>query len=194
MQSVAEKTLIQFRHKRGIGIIEVMVAALVLGILYAAVSNLQKGNRDALLRIRARDGATEVAQNIIDSLGALGLANFTNANLIACTDDGGATIPDCYTLAKPGSSSSASEEDEITVVRTWKGQPGIVTNNMSVTYTVKVRFSGDDDYKATTTSQFMQAVSSSSGLSHVFAKRVDVTVSWPFKNSRQSISVSGVIR
>ena len=51
--------------KRGIGIMEVMVAALVLGLLYAAVSNLQKGNREALLRIRGRDGATEVAQNVI---------------------------------------------------------------------------------------------------------------------------------
>ena len=75
---------------------EVLVAALVLGILYAAVSNLQKGNRDALLRIRGRDGATEVAQNIIDSLGALGLASFTDDNLIPC--GGGAA--NCFTLAK----------------------------------------------------------------------------------------------
>ena len=55
-------------HKRGFGIVEVLVAAAVLGFLYMAVLNLQSGNRDALLRIRGRDGATEVAQNIIDSL------------------------------------------------------------------------------------------------------------------------------
>ena len=53
--------------KRGFGIVEVLVAAAVLGFLYVAVLNLQSGNRESLLRIRGRDGATEVAQNIIDS-------------------------------------------------------------------------------------------------------------------------------
>ena len=57
--------------KSGFGIVEVLVAAAVLGFLYVALLNLQGGNHDALLRIRGRDGATEVAQNLIDSLGAL---------------------------------------------------------------------------------------------------------------------------
>ena len=66
-------------RKRGFGIMEVMVAALVLGLLYAAICQLQKGNRDALLRIRGRDGATEVAQNVIDDLSSKGLASFAES-------------------------------------------------------------------------------------------------------------------
>ena len=76
-----DPTAKKFRRKRGIGIMEIVVAAMVLGILYMGVSNLQKGNREALLRIRGRDGAITVAQNIIDSLGSLGLANFTRTML-----------------------------------------------------------------------------------------------------------------
>ena len=37
-QSIPEQAL---RRKRGIGIMEIVVSALVLGILYMAVSNLQ---------------------------------------------------------------------------------------------------------------------------------------------------------
>jgi len=163
--------------KHGIGIIEVLVAALVLGILYAAVSNLQKGNREALLRIRGRDGATEVAQNVIDSLSALGLAKFMDSEL---PHDAEGNIKPLQTFTK---------------TRTWKGQPGLAQpHTMTVTYDVVVTVSPDNDYKASTTTQLLQAESSSSALSHVYAKRLDVTVSWLFKNSRQSISVSGVIR
>lgn len=188
------------QQKRGIGILEVMVAALVLGILYAAVSNLQKGNREALLRIRGRDGATEVAQNVIDSLGALGLANFTDDNLIPCTDDGGAAISNCYTLAKLGEDGSSKIKHQISVTRTWNGQPGIVENTMTVPYTVTVKFSGDNEYKTKTESLLLLQnkanceTAGSNCVSHVYAKRIDVTVSWPFKNSIQSITVSGVIR
>ena len=39
---------IRYRRMRGIGIMEIVVASMVLGILYVAVSNLQKGNREAL--------------------------------------------------------------------------------------------------------------------------------------------------
>lgn len=172
------------RRKRGFGILEVLVAALVLGILYAAVSNLQKGNRDALLRIRSRDGATEVAQNIIDSLGALGLASFTDDML---TDD--------HKLTKLNDEGTARIPADIKVTRTWQAQPGIVQNSMSVTYSVDVTVSPDDSYKASATSLLLQTgTGGSNSVSHVYAKRLDVTVSWPFKGSTQSISVSGVIR
>lgn len=184
-QRMLTPAIIKERSKRGIGIMEVLVAALVLGILYAAVSNLQKGNRDALLRIRGRDGATEVAQNIIDSLGALGLASFTDDNLIPC--GGGAA--NCFTLAKTDDEGNKVAE-VITTTRQWQGQPGLVQNTMSVTYTVDVKLSGDDEYKAKAGSLLLGTDS----VAHVFAKRLDVTVSWPFKNSTQSISVSGVIR
>jgi len=161
-----------FKSKRGIGILEVMVAALVLGILYAAVSNLQKGNRDALLRIRGRDGATEVAQNIIDSLGALGLAKLSDEALGV---DGEGHI-------KP--------LDTIRVSRSWSGQPGLVTNTMTVNYKAIVTVTPDSVYRAKASSLLLGTDSAS----HVFAKRLDVKVTWPFKGSTQSITVSGVIR
>ena len=48
------------KNKKGFGIVEILVAAAVLGFMYMAVLNLQGGNHDALLRIRGRDGAIEV--------------------------------------------------------------------------------------------------------------------------------------
>ena len=175
-----------FKSKHGVGIMEVMIAALVLGLLYTAVSNLQRGNREALLRIRGRDGATEVAQNVIDSLGALGLAAFSDANPELFADDGTRKSLEL----KP-------------IVREWVGQPGIRQNTMSVTYNVTVDVSPDDAPRYRTQSESLLLLHDPDSKcgdpgtncsTHVFAKRIDVTVSWNFKRSKQSITVSGVIR
>lgn len=194
--------------KRGIGIIEVMVAALVLGILYAAVSNLQKGNRDALLRIRGRDGATEVAQNVIDNLGAMGLASFSENNtaVMRKDDESGIIFVSHYpTQFFPTSEWTAKTNDTIQTSRKWHGQPGIGNgHDMEVKYDVVVRVSPDAAYKAQSGSLLLlqDATKPCSAdenkdncVSHVYAKRVEVDVSWLYKNQyRQSISVSGVIR
>ena len=173
------------RRKGGFGIMEVLLSAFILGILYAAISSLQQGNRESLLRIRGRDGATEVAQNIIDSLGALGLASFNDEKLLA---DG--------SLAKTDEEGNLVK-DEIKVTRTWEGQPGLVQNTMTVTYTVDVKVTPDEEYQVKSGSYLLGtdcAETTSNCATHVYAKRLDVTVSWPFKNSTQSINVSGVIR
>ncbi|WP_407447507.1 type II secretion system protein [Fibrobacter sp.] len=194
-----------FKNKRGIGIIEVMVAALVLGILYAAVSNLQKGNRDTLLRIRGRDGATEVAQNVIDNLSAMGLATFAENNTAVMRKDdetGIIYVSNYPTQFFPTSEWTPGTDDTIQTSRTWHGQPGIGGgHDMEVKYDVVVTVSPDDDYKAQAGSLLLlQDASKKCGdedtecVSHVYARRLDVSVSWLFKNSRQSISVSGVIR
>lgn len=162
------------RSKQGFGIVEVLIAAAVLGFLYVAILNLQGGNRDALLRIRGRDGATEVAQSIIDSLGALGIANLTDDKL----KNGAGVIQPI--IIDP-------------IKRTWEGQPGVLRNKMTVDYRAEVTVSPDAEYMANTGSMLLSAMSSSS-YSHVYAKRLDVKVSWHFKNSIQSITVSGVIR
>jgi type II secretory pathway pseudopilin PulG len=159
--------------KRGFGIVEVLVAAAVLGFLYVAVLNLQSGNRESLLRIRGRDGATEVAQNIIDSLGSLGLATLSDNN------------PDLF--AEDGSRKPLVLDP---ITRTWKAQPGAIQYDITVTYNAEVTISPDSVYTATATSMLLEEDSTR----HVYAKRLDVKVSWPFKNSIQSISVSGVIR
>ena len=151
-------------RKRGFGIVEVLVAAAVLGFLYMAVLNLQGSNRDALLRIRGRDGATEVAQNIIDSLGALGVARLSDASV--------------------GASGKISSPN---IERVWKGQPGAIDHDMKVVYNAEVTVSHDADYMSNNTTM-LQSVQ------HVYAKRLDVKVSWQFKNSTQSITVSGVVR
>lgn len=158
--------------KSGFGIVEVLIAAAVLGFLYMAVLNLQSGNRDALLRIRGRDGATEVAQGIIDSLGALGLASLSDEKI--GTDESGKLKPILINDIK----------------REWKGQPGTVTNTMTVLYDAEVTVSPDADYVAKSSSMLLGTDSTE----HVYAKRLDVKVSWQFKSSTQSITVSGVVR
>lgn len=160
--------------KQGFGIVEVLIAAAVLGFLYVALLNLQGGNREALLRIRGRDGATEVAQNIIDSLGALGIANLTDDKL----KNGAGVIQPI--VIDP-------------IQRSWEGQPGVLSNKMTVNYRAEVTVSPDAEYMAKTGSMFLTA-SAADSLAHVYAKRLDVKVSWQFKNSTQSITVSGVIR
>lgn len=59
--------------KRGFGIVEVMVSIVVLGFMYVALSKLQGGNHDAFIRIRGRDGAIQVAQELLDSLKSVGV-------------------------------------------------------------------------------------------------------------------------
>jgi len=59
--------------KSGFGLIEVMAAAVVLGFLIVGLNILQKGNRESILRVRARDAANFVAQHVLDSLGSIGI-------------------------------------------------------------------------------------------------------------------------
>jgi len=71
-----------FANKKGFGITEVLVSALVLGILCVALNKLQLGNHETFLRIRGRDGAVEVAQQVLDSLKSVGVASIpSSANL-----------------------------------------------------------------------------------------------------------------
>jgi hypothetical protein len=159
------------KSKGGFGIVEALVAAAVLGFMYMAIMNMHGGNHDSLLRIRGRDGATEVAQNLIDSLGALGLASLYDENL----KDGEGNIKPI--IIDP-------------IVRTWQAQPGAVTNTITVNYRAEITVSRDDEYKTKASSMLL----GSDSIEHVYAKRLDVTVSWKFKNSTQSITVSGVVR
>lgn len=160
------------RAKAGFGIVEVLVAAAVLGFLYMAIMNMHGSNHDALLRIRSRDGATEVAQNLIDSLGALGLSSFSDDNL---EKDASGNI-------KPIKIDS--------IERTWEGQPGAVTNTIRVLYNAEIKVSNDREFTKKASSLLL----GSDSIEHVYAKSIEVKVSWKFKNTTQSITVSGVIR
>lgn len=69
--------------KKGFGIVEVMVSIVVLGFMYVALSKLQGSNHDAVLRIRGRDAALEVAQEVLDSLNAKGVATIPVSSISA---------------------------------------------------------------------------------------------------------------
>jgi len=60
--------------KKGFGLIEVLFAAVVLGFLVVGLTRLQMGNREGILRIRARDVANTIAQDVMDSISTMGLA------------------------------------------------------------------------------------------------------------------------
>ena len=141
-----------FGNLSGFGIVEVLISAAVLGFLYLALLHMQVGNRESLLRIRGRDGAVEVAQNIIDSLKTVGvasIASFTKDDIVKSWDRG------------PGGKSSLTYRADVTV--------GAVSESAS-------------------------SVSNYETVSHVYAKQVDVKVSWNFKGSEQSVNVSSVVR
>jgi len=147
--------------KAGFGIVEVLISILVLGLMAAALNNLQLGNHKTFLRIRGRDGATEVAQHVLDSLKTIGVA------AIASSNEGN-------TVTQLG-----------TVERTWDRGLG---GKVSVVYTPTVTVAATSaDYIATNKSKYED-------VQHVFAKQVNVKVSWNFAGSTQSIDVSGVVR
>lgn len=169
------------RKKSGFGITEVLIAAVVLGFLYMAVLNLQGSNHDALLRIRSRDGATEVAKEIIDSLNSVGIAHLADDQLVSCGQG-------CFKLAKKDEAGLNAATLEYS--RVWKGQPGIIEHDMKVNYKAEVLVSSDSAFSSRNTSLLLGGDS----VVHVYAKRVDVKVSWLFKGAEQSITVSGVIK
>ena len=165
-------------NKRGVGIMEALVASAVLGILLVALLNYQSNNRDALLRIRGRDGAVSVAHNVMDSLSAVGLASVDTAGQSRCVDEGLFTSVKC--------TGDDDEAMKISRQMEWVGTPGVVEHTMRVNYRVCVCIVSDG-YVNNETSDFGNEA-------HEYAKRLDVTVQWPFKSSVQSISMTGVIR
>ena len=164
-----------FKRRKGFGIVEVLISAAVLGFLYLALMNLQLGNRQTLLRIRGRDAAVEVAQHVLDSLQSLGASG----------------IP-----SRPSSDTTLKGVD---YVRKWalvsasKDSSGVVSadasrgDSLSIVYSTEITVKPDSAYKSEYSDSLMS-------VKYVYAKNVMVKVSWPFKGSVQSISVSGVIR
>ena len=115
------------KNKKGFGIVEILVAAAVLGFMYMAILNMQGGNRDALLRIRGRDGAVEVAQQVLDSLKSVGIASIPSNENTATTFD----VPD--------------------IERKWARSIG---DSATVTYSPQVTVEPTASYTAQNVSQF----------------------------------------
>jgi hypothetical protein len=70
------------------------------------------------------------------------------------------------------------------IVKSWDRGTG---GKSSVTYSADVTVGSASEYKA-------EASSNYDNIEHVYAKQVDVKVSWNFKGSVQSVNVSSVVR
>jgi prepilin-type N-terminal cleavage/methylation domain-containing protein len=152
--------------KRGFGLLEVLVAAVVLAFLLVGLNLLQKGNRESILRVRARDGANEVAQDIIDSISALGSAS-----------------------VKAGTCDVNGTDDERALCR-----ERTFTGNVTVLYSVTVDVKAPLQVVNEETDFIKAGGGNGLTVEHKLSKQVDVTVKWKFKNSNPSIEVSALVR
>ncbi len=150
-----------FKNKKGIGITEALVAAAVLGFLYVAVLNLNNGNHQAMLRLRSRDAAVEVAQVVLDSLKKNGLS------MVQSSYDADTTFPG------------------LTYKRYWARQYG--NDSSAIDYDTELTVFADRNFESDASSFYKEQ-------KIIYAKMVNVKVSWQFNGSTQSINVSDVIR
>jgi prepilin-type N-terminal cleavage/methylation domain-containing protein len=157
-----------FASQKGFGLIEVLFAAVVLGFLIVGLTRLQIGNRESILRVRARDAANTFAQETIDSISALGSAakvgqnNFSKSREFTSGIIGNAKVD--YKIAVDVNDVDATSEEG------------------------KLRITEETELTRAQTTDKLDVV-------HKFARQVDVTVSWNFKNnSKQSINMSSVIK
>lgn len=115
------------KSKDGFVIVKILIAVAVLGFVCLAAKTLQGENQDALLRIRGRDGAIEVAQQVLDSLKSVGIASI------------------------PSSSLKDTTFEVHDVDRKWARGVG---DSATVTYTSEVTVSATQDYTSQSASQF----------------------------------------
>ena len=168
------------KSKKGFGITEVLISAVVLGLLYMAILHMQTGNREALLRIRGRDGAIEVAQQVIDEMNRMGIASIPDAS----------NHPADLGSVDAATGNYTFKWDDFTnspISRSWDRGEKVGGGKSTIEYTPIVTVSPTSDYTATSESNLET-------VSHVYAKQVNVQVSWQFKGSTQSINMSTVIR
>jgi type II secretory pathway pseudopilin PulG len=163
--------------KKGFGILEVVVASLVLGFLMLGLLYLQIGNRETIIRIRARNAANFVAQQVLDSLGTVGInslhakADCSDGNFVYCEDN---------------------------YVYSYVGKAGIVP----LKYNVKVELLEEDAaHSSRNSTGFTKAIrnensmaSERAGEVNTYNKILNATVSWKHRNSTQAISVGRVVR
>jgi len=166
-----------FASRNGFGLLEVMAAAVLLGFLIVGLTKLQTGNRESILRVRARDAASIIAQEVIDSISALGSAS-----------------------VKIGKRECSNNDTDLCRLRIFKGAAGDIAMNYKVMVDITEDQSqkvGNNSEPGYLTSNYIKATSSSGDalkVERLFAKRLEVTVNWDFKKTTQSINMSTVIR
>jgi Tfp pilus assembly protein PilV len=166
--------------KSGFGLIEVMLAAVVLAFTLVGLAYFQLGNRESVLRIRTRDVAQDIARQTLDSISALGISS-----------------------VRPTASNPGGKPDSFKVTHTWSG----ATGSIPVEYTVSIEVLENEPATETAPASPLQTMDSSfltlsekdaDAKAHIvnydYARNVTVTVKWPFKKTNQSIQVSGVVK
>ncbi len=141
--------------KRGFGLLEVLIAAVVLGFLIVGLNGLQKGNREGVLRVSARDAANLVAQRVLDSIGSVGINSVKAKAQANC---GGKFLVYC--------------------------EPNY--EYYSRNYAVEVELLNEDRKSVNTTYY--------ADIQYDYAKSLEATISWNFKQSTQSIKMAKVVR
>ncbi len=66
------------RRKAGFGLVEALVAMVILALLFTGVMVMNYSNHRAALRIATRNQAIQVGQRVLDSLQVLGLVMVNN--------------------------------------------------------------------------------------------------------------------
>jgi hypothetical protein len=175
-----------------------MAAAVVLAFMLIGLSVLQKGNRESIIRVRARDNATIIAQDIIDSLSARGSASIEKG----CYEP--PNLPDDYPPDPLSEDGNCDERENLFKERNFLSNTGEVNAIDAVVeyyVTVKVEEEEDDDDNPRVASYETDFTKSQSPtdpdriiLKHNLTKRVDVSVNWKFKNNYQSIVVSSLLK
>jgi len=162
--------------KKGFGLLEVLVAAVVLGFMILGLNTLQKGNRDALLRVRARDAASFVAQHVLDSLGAVGLNSIVAEEQAKCNNQKLVICEPEYKYNFEGKPQLDKNAEGIKAEVKYRVEVALLNNNSEQMQIIdKTNFKTTPD---TTT----------------YAKSLEATVSWDFKQSTQSIKIAKVVR
>jgi len=156
--------------KKGFGILEVLIAAVVLGFLIIGLNKLQLGNREVLLRVRERDAASFIAQHVLDSLGAVGI-NSIQVN----SSCGGTNLVFCKEK----------------YIYKYEGNSGNIKTEMN--YNVKVELLSGSEKETADRTKLTDAEPTLS-VSNIYAKSLKATVSWKHKGSDQSIQVAKVVR
>ena len=164
--------------KKGFGLLEVMLAAVVLAFLLVGLNIMQKGNRESIIRIRARDAANIIAQHVLDSLGTVG------ANSLVDEGDG-------FVYNK-------------NLIYNFEGKPQLDKTlegiKVEIPFNVKVKLLPEDaDRFSVDSTYFTRAQRTDPDIftddeKKMFAKGLEATVSWNFKKAPQSITVAKVVR
>ena len=151
--------------KKGFGLMEVMIAAVVLGFLVIGLNRLQAGNREAVLRVRTRDAAQIVAQNFIDGLSRQGVSSVGMTG-----NDGKDTI----------------------VSYKWEGNNGKIVDERP--YTINYKINVVEDLNSTERSNFTKNDKADTTFSPAKKVDLKVKWTFKSKKDTLSINVSRVIK